>query len=66
MTAFGRKQPLKTAGIYQSERPVLGKADITLQFPKRSKQWQKCNARMTALRSEANIKNGIYTYIQPC
>ena len=33
MAAFGRKQPLKTARIHQSERPVLGKADITLLIP---------------------------------
>jgi len=32
MTASGRKQPLKTAGIYQSERPLLRKADSLLLF----------------------------------
>jgi hypothetical protein len=34
MSASGRNQPVKTAKIHQSERPVLGKADITLLIPK--------------------------------
>ncbi len=36
MSGFGRKQPLKIAKIHQSERPVLGKADITLLIPKQA------------------------------
>ena len=40
MTAFGRKRPLKIDQIPTSERPLLGKADITLLFPQRSKYRQ--------------------------
>jgi hypothetical protein len=36
MAASGRKQPLKTAGNYQTERPLLRKADIPLLIPWRN------------------------------
>ncbi len=34
MTAIGRKRTLKTADFCQSERPLLGKADIEVRIPK--------------------------------
>jgi hypothetical protein len=37
MAAFGRKLPFDLLNIGRPERPLSGKADITLLFPRRSK-----------------------------